>query len=135
MLELENFKYKNNLDEIDELLLAIMTMDILEIYSLLNEDLNFFEFSKIEFIKTIHNKFKKHQLLGDEELYLNLNECYKCHENETICEFVGLDSGIGMSLYFQLERSKLIGVSFCDCYGKIEDLSSYYNWDKLSNKI
>ncbi|MBF8149269.1 hypothetical protein ITJ86_05140 [Winogradskyella sp. F6397] len=128
ILKLEDFKHKKNLDEINLLWRAIMTMDIIEIYVLLPENLNYFGLTKTEFVKQLDNKFKKHRFLEDEAFYLTINKCFKCHKDEMICEFVGLESAIGLSLYFEIKNSKLAGLQFCDAYGKIEDLDAHYDW-------
>lgn len=131
ILILEHFEYKQNLDDINLLWHAIMRMDILEIYNLLRDEYNYFSLTKNGFTELLDTKLKKHQFLGDDEFYLTLNECRKCHKNEIICEFVGFTSGIGLSIYFEIKNSELIGLQFCDAYGKIEDLDHHYDWNAI----
>ena len=130
LLHLYDFEHKSDLDSINLLWRALMSMDILEIYILLQDDYNYFDLTKTEFVNLLDNKFKKHKFLGDSEFYLILNECFKCHKDEIVCEFVGLDSGIGLGLYFEIKHTQIAGIQFCDAYGKVEDLSNYYNWDE-----
>lgn len=130
ILLLKDFKHKQNLDYINQLWRAIMSMDILEVYTLLKDDYNYNTLTRTEFVSALDSKFKKHKVLGDTEFYLNLNQCYQCHKDEIICVFVGLDSGIGLSLYFEIKHAQIAGIQFCNSYGKVEDLSNYYDWDE-----
>ncbi|MDG1729056.1 MAG: hypothetical protein P8I04_04190 [Algibacter sp.] len=118
-----------NIDSTNRLWLAIMSMDIIEVFTLLKDEYNYFTLTKIEFVKLLDDKFKKHGIIGDTEFYLKLNACLSCHKDEIICSFVGLDSGIGLGLYFKFKNNNLKGLEFCDAYGKVEDLNDYYNWE------
>ncbi|MDT8413860.1 MAG: hypothetical protein RQ735_00660 [Flavobacteriaceae bacterium] len=131
ILLLEDFKHKQNLDSINLLWRALMSMDILEVYTLLKDDYSYNKLTRTEFVSFLDGKFKKHKVLGDSEFYLSLHECYKCHEGEIICQFVGLDSGIGLGLYFDIKNAQIAGIQFCDAYGQVEDLNEYYNWDEI----
>ena|SRR5690606_3744312 len=130
ILLLEDFGHKQNLDSINLLWQAIMSMDILEVYASLKDEYDYNKLKRIEFVKILDSKFKKHKALGDSEFYLSLNQCYKCHEGEIICQFVGLDSGIGLGLYFDIKNKQIAGIQFCDAFGKVEGLSNYYNWNE-----
>ncbi len=130
LLHLYDFEQKPDLDSINLLWRALMSMDILEVFTLLKDDYDYNKLTRTEFVNFLDSKFKKHKVIGDSEFYLSLNECYKCHEDEIICQFVGLDSGIGLSLYFDIKKAHLVGIQFCDAFGKVEDLSKYYNWDE-----
>jgi len=130
ILLLEDFEHKQNLDSINLLWRAIMSMDILEVYTLLRDGYDYNKLTRTEFVNVLDSKLKKHKVLGDCEFYLSLIECYKCHKSEIICQFVGLDSGIGLGLYFDIKNAQIVGIQFCDAYGKVEDLGNYYNWNE-----
>ena len=81
--------------------------------------------NKQQFVEKLDLKFNKHKQICDEEFYLNLIECYKDHKGEIICEFVGLQSGINLGIYFKFKDGHLAGLYFCECFGGVEDLDNY----------
>ena len=116
---------KQNLDYINQIWFAIMGMDIIDLYVLLDDRVNYGDLTKQQFIEKLDIKFKKHTQICDEEFYLNLIECHKDHKGEIICEFVGIESGINLGVYFEIEDDQLVGLYFCECFGGVEDLDNY----------
>jgi len=37
---------------------------------------------------------------------------------------VGLESGINLGIYFEIENNQLTGLHFCECLGGVEDLDN-----------
>jgi len=122
ILQLSEVAHKDNLDHINLLWRAIMSMDIIEIYTLLHDNIQYNGYTRIEFVKVIDSKFKKHRDYGDTQLYLDLLECPKCHKNKIICSFIGTESFVGFSLYFEIENSEIISIDTCSFYGDIENI-------------
>ena len=102
VLYISDIKKNNQLDYINQVWHAIMSLDIIELYSILDDRISYNNLNKEQFVKLLDNKLKKHKQLGDKEFYLDLVECQKCHEGEIICQFVGLDSGIAFGLFFNI---------------------------------
>ncbi|MEM0519582.1 hypothetical protein [Aequorivita flava] len=127
MYPAELLPYKQK-DHLNEVWFAIMTMDILEIASLIGDEVNFYESSKQEFLEILDDKFRKHKILKDEQFYLNITNCFKIHKDEIVHEFVGIESGINLGLIFDIKDCRITGIKFCNCFGGIFDLDNYYNW-------
>ena len=125
---LKDFKIKKNNDLISKLWRAIMDMDIIEVYTLLPEDIIFQNLTKKGFIELLDEKFRKHKIIGDDELYVHLLEGNKKHKDELICQFVGVESGINLGIFLEYEKEQLKGIQFCECFGGVEDLNEYYDW-------
>lgn len=126
ILYLSDFPKHKPLDEINLIWKAIMSMDLIELYTVLNPNIEYTNSTKTGFMKWLDDKFRKHQSIKDEEFYLNLLECPKCHKGEIICEFVGVSSGINFGLYFEFEEGKVISIDRCSFYGDIDTI-----WDIL----
>ena len=122
ILQTKDFSKNAELDHINQLWRAIMNMDLIELYWLLNDKTNFGGLSKQQFVEILYAKIEKHKKIGDREFYLDLIECHNQHKHEIICEFVGLESGINLGIYFKIEGEKLTRLQFCECFGRVEDL-------------
>ncbi|MGK0387197.1 MAG: hypothetical protein ACI849_001820, partial [Patiriisocius sp.] len=44
----------------------------------------------------------------------------KKHEGASICEFVGVASGINLGILFDFQNGCITGASFCECFGGVE---------------
>ena len=97
-------------------------MDIVSMNDLLKENINYKGLGKYGFVELMYNKFRSHRTINDEEFYLDLIECPKCHENEIICEFVGANSEINFGLYFKIKSGQLMAIDFCKYFGDIDDI-------------
>ena len=124
VLYFNEINYKSHLDYINLIWYAIMSMDIIAVYTVLNDNLDFGNLTKTQFVKKLDIKFEKHKQIEDEELYLDLIACHKKHQGEIICEFVGTNSGINLGIYFEINNNELIGLHFCECFGGVEDLDN-----------
>ncbi|WP_420378805.1 hypothetical protein [Gilvibacter sp.] len=124
ILNLSDIAQRDDLDHINQIWKTIMSMELVDLYVLLNDEMDFEGLNCKEFIANLSVRFDKHRAIEDEEFYLNLLECPECHKGEIICEFVGVTSGINFGLYFVFENNEIVGVQHCRFYGDIDDI-----WD------
>jgi len=64
-----HIEHIQHLDDINLLWRAIMRMDLLETYTLMQDEYNYFSLSKNGFTELLDTTLKKHQFLGDDEFY------------------------------------------------------------------
>jgi len=127
ILNKKDIQSNTSLDAINQLWLAIMSMNIIDVYTLLNSKIDFGNLTKTQFVKKLDIKFDKHKQIEENEFYLNLIECHKDHKGEIICEFVGTNSGINLGIFFEIKNKQIAGLHFCECFGGVEDLDSSFD--------
>jgi hypothetical protein len=124
----EDILKSKHLDETNLIWSAIMRMDIIDVYKSLENTL-FVNPEKQAFLEVLDVRFKKHRFLKDEGYCLKLFDCNKLHKNEVLCEFIGCETGLGMTLFFEHINGKVRNISFCNCYSNIETLNKDYGWE------
>jgi len=80
ILQTKDFSKNTDLDHINQLWRAIMNMDVIDLYGLLIDRIDFGDLSKRQFVEILYAKIQKHKKIGDREFYLDLIECVKLHK-------------------------------------------------------
>lgn len=131
--ELSEYKKLNYSDISYRLSLAILKMDIIELYSLLDENLTYGWLRKEEFIEKLHTKFLHHQLANDHELVLMIRDQDIYKSSSILYEFNGWRTGFSTSIYFSYKDEKLNELSFLEDQWDIENVLPLYK-DELLKK-
>ncbi|WP_420378780.1 hypothetical protein [Gilvibacter sp.] len=83
---------------------------------LLDDDMEYEDLSKWEFIALLRNRFIDHLVKGDNELYMDISTCLGCNCNEPVCKFIGNQSGEHFALYFELKGDDIADIYHCNLY-------------------
>ena len=82
MQSLSDFELQTKPDPIVSIWKAIMAMDVIELYSLLDDKIDYENIGKGQFVEKIHKTLETFKSLGDNELYLNFFDFF----NITFCK-------------------------------------------------
>lgn len=104
-------------DEVVRIWITIMQMNYNELWSLLDDDIDYEDIGKKAFIKKLGGHFARHKKLGDSELILDLKSCNSCNQNKPVCVFTGNRSKRKFALYFDFEQNKVVDIYHCNWYG------------------
>lgn len=131
--DLQNVK---SLSELQKFWYAVLSFSAFEFYVLLNENINLYGYTKQSFTEKLHRKMSAHQFYGDHEFILILDKEEVLNPIFIICDFMGcVNTGFSTKLKFDLNKNRVIGISFIeDEYdiGKVVDL---YSLEKIQNRV
>ena len=113
MIKIKGLK-KDTKDEMVKIWLAIMRMDYHSLWFLLDETIDYQDIGKFNFIEILKLRFLRHKELGDTELYLDMDYCKGCNRHEPVCTFLGNNSGLYFSLYFEITKGKITDIYHCN---------------------
>jgi len=122
VLKIEDLIPLNELDYINSIWYAIMKMESGLLNLLLDEDIDYEDIGKLNFIEKLNDRFNDHKTLGDSELLLDLDYCKSCNCDKPVCKFVGNNSGKHFSLFFEMCEEEITDIYHCNWYG--DDLFS-----------
>lgn len=136
-IDVRNLKKRESLDQIQKFWLAIMSMDVIEFFSLLKEDINLFGYSHQSFTEELHRKFYAHNFFGDNELVLQVNKETEANRDFIDCDFIGVETGFSTVLRFYYFNRRISGISFMNAnFGwDIENVFDLYSFDELRKKV
>jgi len=117
MQSLSDFELQTKPDPIVSIWKAIMAMDVIELYSLLDDKIDYENIGKGQFVEKIHKTLETFKSLGDNELYLNFSYCNSCVNNCPVVVFIGNKSWRCFSLRFETENNKIIDIYHCNWFG------------------
>lgn len=111
---------QGELDLINSIWYSIMTMNAHFLDSLLDPNIDYEDIGKTAFIEKLRQRFIDHLILGDEELFLDLDICVGCNCNQSICKFIGNKSGKHFALYFDIKNGGIKDIYHCLLYGNTD---------------
>ena len=104
-------------DYINQIWLAIMQMDKYSLIQLLDDNIDYEDIGKQEFIEKLNDTFIELKTKGDSELYLDLDTCNGCEKGKPVCKFIGNNSGTKFSLFFDFKKNRITDIFHCTWYG------------------
>lgn len=116
MYQVRDMKPHRKLTLIHHIWMAIMQMDADYLDELLDDDLEYEDVSKGEFIEKLRSRFIDHLVQGDTELYMDLSTCLGCQCNSPVCKFIGNNTGEHFALYFELDGEEILDIYHCNLY-------------------
>jgi hypothetical protein len=96
---------------------AILSMDHSKLNDLLNDNIDYEDIGKEQFITKLRNRFTEDIIAGDTEYRLDFSSCNSCNCNEAICVFTGNYSKRSFALYFEYKNDLIADIYHCNFYG------------------
>jgi len=125
MLKLQDLDKLTELDNINSVWLAIMSMNTGLLEQLLDDSIDYEDIGKKAFIEKLNDRFNNHKTYGDSELILDLDHCKSCNCDSPVSKFVGNHSGKHFALYFDLINGNITDIYHCKWYGNMDFLDSF----------
>jgi hypothetical protein len=91
--------------------------------NLLDDDIEYDNMSKYDFIGKLNETFNDFKTHGDYELILSIDYCNSCNCNRPVFKFIGTYSRKQFALYFEIEGDLIKDIYCCKWYG--DDDSDY----------
>ncbi|WP_152604825.1 hypothetical protein [Psychroserpens jangbogonensis] len=124
-LSIRNLQQYEELDKINSIWYAIMKMEPALLNLLLEDDIDYEDIGKQEFIEKLRYRFNNYKTMGDSELILDLDYCKGCNCNRPVAKFIGNNSGKHFALYFDIENEEVIDIYHCNWYGDFDFLDIF----------
>lgn len=116
MHSIEDLKKNISLDYINQIWMAIMQMDSFGLNDLLDNNIDYEDIGKANFIEKLNDRFNEYKTWGDSELYIDLGSCNYCNKDKAICKFSGNNSGETFALFFEIHKGEITDIYHCNYY-------------------
>jgi hypothetical protein len=103
---------------------AILSMNFSGLEELLDDDIDYEDIGKEEFILKLKNRFSEDIIAGDTEYTLDFSSCNACNCNEAVCVFTGNNSKRSFALYFDFKNDTIVDIYHCNFYSD-QDIDPY----------
>ena len=112
------YQKSNEITEIvvNKIVVAFNEMDIMELVSLLDEEIEYQDLGKWRFLALIKKQFKQYQKDGDSYLFEELSHCVGCSFGRFGYTFKGNHSQRKWSLVFKVENGALVDIYECNMF-------------------